>query len=73
MERRSPMPPGLQWNLPLLAAPPFHLPPDPQRELALALMELLIQAARQSPTAVPMLSPSRGAYESQTDNQPSGA
>jgi hypothetical protein len=36
---------GLQWNLPLVDSPALPIPE--QRELTLALMELLIQVGRQ--------------------------
>lgn len=38
--------PTLQFNLPLLDLPVLAVPPDKQRELALALVDLLIDAAR---------------------------
>ncbi|MGH9445431.1 MAG: hypothetical protein ACRD3O_06880 [Terriglobia bacterium] len=38
-------PPSLQFNLPLLDLPALTIPQDKQRELALALVELLIDAA----------------------------
>jgi hypothetical protein len=38
--------PTRQFNLPLLDLPALVVPPDKQRELALALVELLIDAAR---------------------------
>jgi hypothetical protein len=38
--------PSLQFNLPLLDLPALAIPPDKQRELALTLVELLIEAAR---------------------------
>jgi hypothetical protein len=38
-------PPSLQFNLPLLNLPALTVPDDKQRELALALVELLIDAA----------------------------
>lgn len=43
-------PPSLQFNLPLLDLPALAIPQDKQRELALALVELLIDAARPSAT-----------------------
>jgi len=43
--KQSAPPVGWQWNLPLVETPALPIPE--QRELALALMELLIQAARQ--------------------------
>jgi len=39
-------PPSRQFNLPLLVLPALAVPKQKQRELALALMELLIDAAR---------------------------
>ena len=39
-------PPSLQFNLPLLDLPALAVPKEKQRELALALVELLIEAAR---------------------------
>jgi hypothetical protein len=41
-------PNGTQFNLPLLTEPAAVLPSDKQRELALALVELLVGAARES-------------------------
>jgi len=38
--------PHLQFNLPLLDLPALAVPQEKQRELALALVELLIGAAR---------------------------
>ncbi len=38
--------PSRQFNLPLLDLPALAVPQDKQRELALALVELLIDAAR---------------------------
>lgn len=38
--------PTLQFNLPLLELPALTVPQDKQRELALALVELLTDAAR---------------------------
>jgi len=38
--------PTLQFNLPLLGLPGLEIPHDKQRELALALVDLLIDAAR---------------------------
>jgi hypothetical protein len=38
--------PSLQLNLPLLNLPALAVPKEKQRELALALVELLIDAAR---------------------------
>ena len=40
------MPTNLQFKLPLPDAPAAALPSDKQRELALALVELLLNAAR---------------------------
>jgi hypothetical protein len=42
------MPTKMQFNLPLLEAPAAVLPDDKRRELALALVEMLIGAARES-------------------------
>jgi hypothetical protein len=39
----------MQWNLPLIDTPALPIPQ--QRELTLALMELLIQVGRQIPAA----------------------
>lgn len=39
-------PPSWQFHLPLLNFPALALPQEKQRELALALVELLIDAAR---------------------------
>ena len=39
-------PPSLQFRLPLLDLPALAVPQEKQRELALALVELLIDAAR---------------------------
>ena len=47
--KRSAPPAGMQWNLPLIDTPALVIPA--RQELALALMELLIQVARQSSTA----------------------
>jgi hypothetical protein len=38
----------MQFNLPLLEAPAAALPDDKERELALALVEMLMSAARES-------------------------
>lgn len=46
--KRSVKPTGTQFNLPLLTEPAAVLPGDKQRELALALVELLIGVARES-------------------------
>ena len=43
--KRAALPPGLQGNLPLVDMPSLELPQ--QEELALALMELLVQVSRQ--------------------------
>jgi len=47
MKRRV-MPTNMQFNLPLLEVPAATLPGNKQRELDLALMELLLNAARES-------------------------
>jgi len=47
--KRSAPPAGWQWNLPLLDTPALAIPE--QQELALALMELLVQVARQTTAA----------------------
>ncbi len=39
-------PPHLQCNLPLVDLPALAVPKEKQRELALALVELLVDAAR---------------------------
>jgi len=44
--KQSAKPPSLQFNLPLLVLPALAVPKEKQRELALALVELLIEAAR---------------------------
>jgi hypothetical protein len=44
--KRSAPPLGMQWNLPLVDSPALPIPE--QRELTLALMELLIQVGRQT-------------------------
>ena len=41
------MPTNMQFNLPLLEAPAAVLPDEKQRELALALVEMLVAAARE--------------------------
>jgi hypothetical protein len=46
--KRPPMPTNMQFNLPLLDAPAAALPGNKKRELDLALVELLINAARES-------------------------
>lgn len=46
--KRPAMPTNLQFNLPLPDAPAAALPSDKRRELALALVELLLSAARES-------------------------
>jgi hypothetical protein len=46
--KRSAPPVGLQWTLPLVDMAALPIPE--QQQLALALMELLIQTARQTPT-----------------------
>jgi hypothetical protein len=46
--KRPAKPLNPQMNLPLLNAPATAVPDDQQRELALALMELLINAAREN-------------------------
>lgn len=47
--KQSAMPVGLQWSLPLNDAP--HLAIPRQQELALALMDLLIEVGRQVTTS----------------------
>jgi hypothetical protein len=49
MMKRAALPWGLQGNLPLLDMPSLELPQ--QEELALALMELLVQVSRQLPSS----------------------
>jgi hypothetical protein len=44
--KQSVKPPSLQFNLPLLGLPALAVSDDKRRELALALVELLIDAAR---------------------------
>jgi hypothetical protein len=51
--KRSAPPAGMQWNLPLIDTPALAVPE--QQKLALALMELLIQVARQTSTAASRL------------------
>jgi len=46
--KRSAMPPQRQMNLSLLDAPATTAVPDQQKELALALVELLVSAAQGS-------------------------
>jgi hypothetical protein len=46
--KRSAMPTNMQFNLPLPDVPAAALPGNKQRELDLALVELLISAARES-------------------------
>jgi len=48
--KRPEMPTIMQFMLPLPSAPAIALPSDKQRELALALTELLLSAARESAT-----------------------
>jgi len=50
--KRPAMPTNIQFNLPLLEVPAAALPANKQRELDLALMELLLNAARES-TSLP--------------------
>jgi hypothetical protein len=64
MKRSAPPPVGLQWNLPLVDTAALPIPE--QQELALALMELLIQVARQT-TATPNRLNQGGPNESATD------
>jgi hypothetical protein len=45
--KRPATPTNLQFNLPLLDVPAATLPTNKQRELELALMELLLNAARE--------------------------
>lgn len=49
--KQEPKPPNLQRNLPLLDLTPAELPVGKQRDLALALVQLLLSAASES--AVP--------------------
>jgi hypothetical protein len=42
------MPTNIQFNLPLLDVPAAELPANKQRELALALVELLLNATREN-------------------------
>lgn len=46
--KRSAMPTNMQFNLPLLDVPAAALPVNKQRELDLALVELLLGAALKS-------------------------
>jgi hypothetical protein len=46
--KQQPKPPNLQRSLPLLDLIPAALPVDKQRELALALVELLLSATTES-------------------------
>ncbi|MGO9113244.1 MAG: hypothetical protein ACLP9L_28765 [Thermoguttaceae bacterium] len=46
--KRSAMPTNMQFNLPLLDVPAAALPANKQRELDLALVELLLSAAQES-------------------------
>jgi hypothetical protein len=46
--KRPVMPTNIQFNLPLLDEPATALPANKQRELDLALVELLLDAARES-------------------------
>ena len=46
--KRPAMSTNMQFNLPLLDVPAAALPTDKQRELDLALVELLLSAARES-------------------------
>jgi hypothetical protein len=62
--KQSAPPVGLQWNLPLVDTPALSIPE--QQELALALMALLIQVARQV-TTTPNRSQKEGPNESATD------
>ena len=62
--KRSAPPVGSQWNLPLVDTPALPIPE--QQELALALMELLIQAARQT-TTTPNRFEQEGPNESAAD------
>jgi len=62
--KRTVKPTGTQFNLPLLSEPAAILPNDKQRELALALVELLTGAARES-----VADPARGGGdESEADD-----
>ncbi len=62
--KRSAPPVGMQWNLPLVDSPALPIPE--QRDLALALMELLIQVGRQAP-AIPNRPEQESHNESETD------
>ena len=55
MKRSAPMLNSRQYNLPLAITPPATVPDNKQKELALALVELLVSAAYQSEE-----SPARG-------------
>ena len=55
---------NMQFNLPLPDAPAAALPGNKQRELELALVELLISAARESPGRPPQ----GGGNEPEVDN-----
>jgi hypothetical protein len=46
--KRPAIPTNMQFNLPFLEAPAAELPNNKQRELDLALVELLISAAREN-------------------------
>ena len=46
--KRPAMPTTMQFNLPLLDVPAAELPANKQSELDLALVELLLSAARES-------------------------
>ena len=46
--KRPAIPPNMQFTLPLPDAPAAAIPSDKQRELALALVELLLSAVRGS-------------------------
>jgi hypothetical protein len=48
--KRSAAPAGMQWNLPLVDTPALAIPG--QQELALALMDLLVEVARQTTAAL---------------------
>jgi hypothetical protein len=63
MKRSAPLV-GQQWNLPLVDMAALPIPE--QQQLALALMELLIQAARQAVTTYNH-SEQEGQNESQSD------
>lgn len=56
--------PDRQLNLALRSVTPAKLAPGDQQELALALVDLLVRAAKEGTTVMPK----GGAHESQTDD-----